>query len=485
MVFVTACEETDNTNSGEEAIVSSILAVAEFEGDNEIIKVGGLPDSVPPGSQVVVTNLDTDETKETTGLPDGSFAPEFEASTDNIFRVEVFDNGELVDSTDLSVITLESLVNKDLALLGNFPSSLEIRDGRAYVTNSGSNNVQVFDIDQNPPVEVGMIVLPPASNPLNIAFISDQQALVTNNIGQTAAVVNLETLECEKLYTRQEGVDFEPCNEAINLGTGRFEEPSGVLVIGNTAYVSNNNLDANFNPNGNGFITVIDLNTDSSFTVQSNGANPSGMVIAGEEIFIVNAGDINFNPIDSSFTCNQSFPPSIDVLNINSNTIVENIPIPLSETNPNVCSPGAIATTPGNDFAYVGLGLAGALLKVDLVNSQLVNGLDDPIVITSLNGLNFTADIVIDEKGIGFTSLFNSDQIAVFDTSTDEINPFPVIAPFPAGIGASNSVTAFEGVQSLAINQNSTGENFAAPNIFFTTGISAQLGSINANTIQP
>jgi len=484
--FTAACDETD-TNGGGDVVADKILAVSEFDGNDEEIKVGGVAGAVPPGSKVVVTNQDTGEILETTGNEDGSFDPPFEGSTDDTFFVEVFENEELLNSTDLSVITLESLVNEDIALLGSFPAALKILDNRAYVINGGSNNIQVFDIDQNPPLELGTITLPPGSNPIDMDFISDTQALVANNTGQTAAIVNLDTFVCETLYTRQINVDFEPCNELINLGTGRFEEPSGVLIVGNTGYISNNNLNEFFSPNGNGFITVINLDTNSSFVIQSNGANPGDFLLVGDEIFFINAGNVLFNPVNSSFVCDPLFPPSVGVLNSNTDTISDIILIPLSNTNTNVCLPGTISATPDNKFGYLGLGLVGALLKVNLVNKELVRGTDNPILITdNLTDLNNTSSIVIDENGIGFTSLFNTDQIAVFDTSDDTVNPFPAITPFPSGIRAFDPNSDFlDGVQELALREGTPGVDFTGPNLFFITGISTHLGTINANIILP
>ena len=280
------------------------------------------------------------------------------------------------------------------------------------------------------------------------------------------------------------GIAFDPCNEAINLGTGRFAGPSAVAVVGSTGYVANNNLDpSTFIPSGPGIITVIDLDNESSFTIQANGFSSNNLTVVGNEIFITNGGNINFNVVTSSFVCDPIFPPSVDVLNTGSNNITDTIEIPLSEVNENVCFPGSFAATPDSQFAYLGLGLVGALMKIDLVDKELINGADNPIIVTDLSGLNNTSSVVIDENGIGFTSLFNSDQIAVFNTSDDMVNPFPAIAPFPAGLRAFDPESEFfDGIQSLALR---TGANFSGPNLFFITGISEQLGSVNANIILP
>jgi len=483
--FTIGCD--DITSGGGDIVAGRILAIAEFDGDDETIKVGGVAGAVPPGSEVIVTNLDTQVTESTTGLPDGSFDPEFQGSTNDTFLVEVIDNAELIDSTELSVITLESLVNTNLSQLGSVPTTIKIQGSRAYVLNGFSDNIQVFDIDQNPPVELGTIVLPPGSDPVAMDFINDKQALVANMIGNTAAVVNLDTFQCETLYTRQEGVAFDPCNDVVNLGTGRFAGPSAVAVVGNTGYVANNNLDSStFIPSGPGILTVINLENDSSFTMQVNGFSSNNLTVVGNELFITNGGNINFNVVSSTFVCDPIFPPSVDVLNTGSNTITDSIPIPLSNVNDTVCFPDSFAATPDGEFGYLGLGLVGALLKIDLVNKVLVNGTENPIIVTDLSGLNNTSGIAIDSNGIGFTSLFNSDQIAVFNTSNDEINPFPAIAPFPAGLRAfdPNSVF-FDGIQTLAVRPGIPGISFTGPNIFYITGISEQLGSVNANIILP
>ncbi|NIP26022.1 MAG: hypothetical protein GWO38_19940 [Phycisphaerae bacterium] len=119
-------------------------------------------------------------------------------------------------------------------------------------------------------------------------------------------------------------------------------------------------------------------------------------------------------------------------------------------------------------------------MKVDLFEGTVINGPSNPIVVTDLSGLNNTADIAI-KDGLLFTTLFNSDQIAVLDTSTDQVNPFPYIVPFPAGIrGDDPNSQLFDGVQSLAIRPGEAGVDFTGADIYFITGISEQLGSVDS-----
>ena len=125
------------------------------------------------------------------------------------------------------------------------------------------------------------------------------------------------------------------------------------------------------------------------------------------------------------------------------------------------------------------------MLKDDLESNTVINGTNNPVVLRDLSSLFLIGDIEINEDGIGFASIFENDQIAVFDTSDNQtnLNPFPFIAPFPAGSTAS----LIEGVQSIAIRPGRSGIDFQGADVFFTTTIntSFSLGSINTALVLP
>lgn len=472
----TGCDSGGDSGGGF-VPTGDILAVAERAGQSQTIKVGGAVGAVPPGSTVEVTNLSTLETKTTFGQPDGSFDPTFTGNTDDLFNVLVTDNGSTVLDTVIGVTLLRNAVERNLAQLGSVPADIVIRDNRAYVINGFSNNIQIFNINQNPPQQLGTIVVPPDSNPISMDFFGTSQAYVANNTGQSVAVVNINTGACEVLIVSSEDEgNTAPCQNVINVPSNTFEEPAGVLVFNNKVYVSNNNLNENFSPNGNGFITVLSTSTNQVIsTIQNSGANTSSMIELDDLIYAMNNGNVLFDFETSNFTCDTDFPPSIDIIDTADDTIFDTIDIPLSEQNPTVCLPNNLTAT-SDGFGYTGLGLVGALLKLDLFEGTVINGTNNPIIITDLSGLNNTADVAIKDDLL-FTSLFNSDQIAVLDTDTDEVDPFPYIAPFPAGIRADNpNSTLFDGVQSLAIRE---GNNFTGADLYFITGISEQLGSVD------
>ncbi len=459
------------------APIGDIIAVAERAGQNQTIKVGGIEGSVPPGSTVEVTNLSTGETQTTIGLPDGSFDPTFIGNTNNRFNVLVT-NSNIVEDIDIGVTLLRNAVKRNLATLGSVPADIKIRGTRAYVINGFSNNIQVFELNQNSPQLLETIVVPPGSNPISMDFFGDNQAYVANSPGQSVAIVNISNGACETLIVSAEDQDITtPCQNVINVPSNTFEEPAGVKIVNNKVYISNNNLDENFSPNGNGFITVLSGQTNEVVDIiDTSSANTSSMIEIDNTLYALNNGNILFDLETFEFSCDFDFPPSIDMIDTGTDTVFDTIDIPLSQQNSTVCLPNNLTAT-SDGFGYTGLGLVGALLKVDLFEGTVINGPDNPIIITDLSGLNNTADIVIKDNLL-FTSLFNSDQIAVLDTNTDQVDPFPYITPFPAGIRGDDPNSAlFDGVQSLAIRP---GDNFTGADIYFITGISAQLGSVDS-----
>ena len=482
------CNDTGGENSGGFIPAGDIIAVAERSGSNQAIKVGGTAGAVPPGSLVEVTDINTDETQVTVGDDDGSFDPTFTGNTNDLFNILVTDGGGVVEDTTIGVTLLSQAVRRNLAQLGSGPTAIEIRGNRAYVINGFFNNIQIFDLDQNTPQQIGTIALPQGSDPVAMAFLDDTRAYVANNVGQSVALVNLQTRQCEVLIIRagQRG-PTEPCQEVIVVSGTPFEDPSGIAIVNGVVYVANNNImvteEFEVVPLGAGFVTAIDAETNQIIrTITASRTNSNGITTINDNIYVVNAGILE--PDFSS--CNFNFPPSIDVIDTQTNEISHTIEIPLSEENPTVCSPGRLAPTPDDRFGYLGLGLVGAILKVDIEGNSLVNGPSNPIVIPGLTGLNFIGEIEINQDGLGFMTLFNTDQIAVINTANDEISPFPFSFFFPAGIRADNpNSDLFDGVQFLAIRPGTPGVNFQGADVFYVTGISSQLGSVNTSEVLP
>jgi hypothetical protein len=457
-----------------------IIAVAEQIGSNVKIKVGGTKGAAPAGSTVTVTDLNTGVMKPpTTARADGSFDPTFTGSTSDMFRVVVSDNGTTITDKTIGVTVISEAVKRDLAQLGNFPTQIEIHGNRAYVVNGGSDNIQIFDLDKDPSQKVGTIVLPLSSNPNAIAFLNDTEAYVSNFTGQSVALVNVQTMQCELLIVRSDHVPPNPSicqNNVILAGPGSFEDPSGIAVSTGKVYVTNSNLDKSFKPAGNGFVTVIDTTKNRvTKTIQLSAENAAGITVVGNRVYAVSSGSSSFD--SNSGLVTPTSDGAVGVIDSTTDNIV-NIPIPLNSALPLVGFPNKLEPTPDEKFGYIGSGTAGVLFKVNLQNNTLVRGADNPIIVTSAKKQDATFDVEIRDDGLGFIAIFNTDQIVVFDTSTDIINPFPFIFPFPAGHNPNAQIP--EGIQDIAIR---TDGNF--PDVFFITGISQKLGSINTASILP
>jgi hypothetical protein len=451
LLFLISCGSGGDGGGGGFVPTGKIAAVAERRGAGEVT-VGGAEEAVSPGALVRVTNLSTRETKEARASRDGSFEIGFTAGTDSLFRVEVQEDG--IEET-IGVTLLEDAVTRNIATLGSVPTDIEVRGGRAYV---------------------GRIVLPLGQDPVKIAFIDSERAAVPNLIGQSIAILNLATLTCDVIIANEDG-DYSPCAEKIII-PGAFEEPSGIAVLGGRLFVTNNNLDPNFNPAGAGFITVFNLDTlELLGFIEASGANSGNPKVVGDKLWVLNGGNVLFDPAEGDFTCDQAFVPSLDEIDPATLEVVGTIEMPLDGANPKACLPSNLATTPDGRLAYMGLGILGGMFKADLSTRTLLRGASNPIFVTSPTELDFVADIVIRGDGMGFFTLFNTDRVGVIDTGSDKPNPFPFVSPFPAGLKAFDpSSQFFEGVQFLALSGG-------FPDIYFITTISNKLGSIDTSRV--
>jgi len=498
-LYIIACGSSDSfdpdkffaLNNGPVMILNNELN--QNVDPNTTVVVGGLDGAVNANRQVTITNLETLEQRIVRSNNRGGFIAALTGSVLDQFTIVSGGNSITIDSMvfidlplDTRIKLMGGAVNRNLAKLGSVPTRIEIYNNRAYVLNGFSDNIQIFDITQNPPVQTGTIVLPLGSDPVGIAFLNNTHAYVTNLISENVAIVNIEEQSCETIISQVDG-DFEPCDEVIIVDEGTFNNPAGVVIINDKVYVANQNIDnMTFTPIGNGFITVINSESNEIETIidatgEGTSGTGKGITVINEKIYVVNSGNVLFDFETFEFTCDADSPTSIDIINTDTDTIEDSIDLPLSDINPFVCSPEAISATPNNEFAYIGSQLAGAIFKIDLETNTLLRGTGNPIIITNLDELDSTSDIVFNQHGYGFISMFNTDRVFTFDPKIDDISPFPFLGEFPVGLRGDNPDSDFfDGPQDMAITDN--GQD---PDLYFITGISSQLGSINTSLFVP
>jgi len=216
---------------------------------NTTVVVGGLDGAVNSNAQVSITNLETLEQRIVRSNNRGGFIATLTGSVLDQFRIVSGGNSITIDSMvfidlplDTRIKLMGGAVSRNLAQLGSVPTRIEIYNNRAYVLNGFSDNIQIFDITQNPPVQTGTIVLPLGSDPVGIAFLNDTHAYVTNLVSENVAIVNTQEQSCETIISQVDG-DFTPCEEVILVDEGTFDNPAGIVISNDKVYVANQNLD--------------------------------------------------------------------------------------------------------------------------------------------------------------------------------------------------------------------------------------------------
>lgn len=141
-------------------------------------------------------------------------------------------------SENLSVINLENqTVTIDAEPLGLFTNQVMLRNQRAYVVNSGANDIQVIDlatVNTVHHIDVGS-----GTNPFAMDFINDTLAAVSLLLTNQVAFVNLNSGQIETTVT---------------VGTG----PEGLRYHDGRVFVANSGFNgAGYDP---GIVSIIDLN---------------------------------------------------------------------------------------------------------------------------------------------------------------------------------------------------------------------------------
>jgi len=172
----------------------------------------------------------------------------------------------------LSIFDMEGkTMANDVVQVGKYPNWIVIREDRAYVVNSGDNSVQVIDLADN--TTLGLIDTGDGTNPMQIAFLSDNKAYATNNL--TDEVV---------------AIDIEPMAVTKRIAVG--EAPNAVVVSEGKVYVGNTAFDGATFTYGQGTVSVIDGASDEVIETINVGTNPQfAAVDADGDVHVVCTGD--------------------------------------------------------------------------------------------------------------------------------------------------------------------------------------------------
>lgn len=178
----------------------------------------------------------------------------------------------------ISVFDLDKLEMKnDVLTVGKWPADIKIRDDKAYVVNTGDNNVQI--IDTMTITNAGLINIGDGTSPEKIGFVDDK-AYVSCNWTASVKVVDLNS---------------QSVTGEVPVGTA----PWGVAVAGKKVYVCNTNAIFDVETSAmiydQATISVIDSSTDKVIKEINVETNPTEIEVSGDKIIVQctgNYGDI-------------------------------------------------------------------------------------------------------------------------------------------------------------------------------------------------
>jgi YVTN family beta-propeller protein len=173
----------------------------------------------------------------------------------------------------VSKMNLETAhISNDIAVVGDIPNRIYVREDKIYVVNSTPAGISIIDA-RTDQVEKS-IALIEGSNPYDMAFVARDKVYVTNLLANTVSVVNLESGDIIN---------------SIEVGIG----PEGILVVNNTAYVANTGGYPDFSPST---VSIIDILSDTVIKTLDVPMNPQNLALAPDgNIHVVctgNFGDV-------------------------------------------------------------------------------------------------------------------------------------------------------------------------------------------------
>ncbi len=136
---------------------------------------------------------------------------------------------------------------------GDVPTDVVVRSGRAALSNSTSNTVQVVDLATK--TTVSEVNTGDSTNPWGVAWVDADRVVVALQLSNEVALVNVASNMVEARVALPEGPDLMPFD---GMADGIRARPQGVVVSGSKVYVALTNLDeTTYAPAGHGLVAVL------------------------------------------------------------------------------------------------------------------------------------------------------------------------------------------------------------------------------------
>jgi len=287
----------------------------------------------------------------------------------------------------LSVLDVgKSDMKNDVLSIGKWTADIKVSGDKAYVVNTGDNNVQIIDLTSLK--QTGLINVGDNTGPERIAFSDDNKAYISCLYTNSVKAVDVSSQKVIK---------------DIPVGVG----PMGVAVTSKKAYVCNSAYDFASNSYGKGTVSVIDSSTDTVTKTLDVGINPLEAVTAGNKVLILCTG--NYADVMGKLCIIDTTSDTVKTVDLG-------------------VGPSGIAVSPKN-VAY--MTTFGGLISVDVASGAVIHDAGSPLKdFAGGSGIAFSKDgnayvCVADWTGGG------NDKVLVMDASEK------LVATYKAGGGAS------------------------------------------------
>lgn len=334
----------------------------------------------------------------------------------------------------LSRMNLEtSEITNDILTVGNIPNRIHTRGDKIYVVNSTPAGITIID-GQTEEIS-NTIALAEGSNPWDMAFVGNRKVYVTNLLANSVTVI-----------------DVVSGDSLASIPVG--ENPEGILVVNNTAYVANTGGFPDYTPST---ISVIDIRADSVTKTLDVPLNPQDLALAPDgNIHVVctgNFGDVSgrvavINPFgDTDFT-----PLVVDTIEVGG-------------------SPGDIVITT-DGLAYLpdfGDGTNGFVYSYNVFSSEIINDSTNPVLV----GNGAMALLFDPPTGNLYVSNFSDDTVQLLDASSgavlntfsfgDGVQAMAILEPIVDSDPWADEVVSFTPGEGAGFGQNFFPDNVLGP----------------------
>jgi YVTN family beta-propeller protein len=340
-------------------------------------------------------------------------------------------------SNDVSVIDTSTNAVVATVPVGTCPSGVAIAITSstifAYVTNQGSNNVSVINTASNTVIATVSVGFFPAG----IAITPDgAHAYVANQASNTVSVVSTAT----NTVTATIGVGFLPNGVAIT--------PDGTR-----AYVTNqaSNTVSVIRTSDNSVIATVDV----SFTPSGIGITPTGIAITPDGFH--------------AYVTNQA-SNTVSVISTSNNSVIATVDVSFTPAGMGL-TPVGVAITPDGAFAYVANSGSDNVSVVSTATNTVTATVPVFPVGIAPNRIAISSD-----GSTAYVTNSGSNNVSVIDTATNTVitNVSVGSAPMgiaitmpPSGSGGGGGTQLCTNAQSFSITANFNNKPIAANNFIW------------------